>query len=292
MHVVVPAPAPDAGVRVAPMSRPAPSLADTVLGIAPLPPLSVVADPPAQERPTMIFVIDDMGLAAAPSDRAVALPGPVTLAWLPYAPHLQEQIAAAAAHGHEAMLQMPMEALGRADPGPDALRTWLPPAANLARLRTALDLVPAAVALTQPEGSVASLSVPLMDLTMGEVRARQMAFVDGSAIPHAVAFARAVAAGLPAVARDMTIDGDPDPAAIRARLSDAEDIARKNGRAVLIAHARQTTIDVLEAYLPTLAARGLVLSPVAAPVASVADTGPDNGGRSAAIFPLKPEGAE
>jgi polysaccharide deacetylase 2 family uncharacterized protein YibQ len=186
---------------------------------------------------------------------------------------------------------MPMEALGRADPGPDALRTWLPPATNLVHLRAALDLVPAAVALTQPEGSVASLSAPLMDLTMGELAARRMGFVDASAIPHAVAFARAEAAGLPAVARDLTIDTDPDPASIRARLGDAEDIARKKGRAVLIAHARQTTIDVIEAYLPALAERGFVLSPISAVIAADTDTGMGTF-PSAAIFPLKPEGAE
>jgi len=308
------APAPD-GVRVALMSSPAPSVGGTMFGadapkLAPIvvavappePPAPAgpaawqryaVPAPPSLGRPTLTIVIDDMGAAAAQSARAIALPGPLTLSWLPYAPHLREQVAAGTAHGHETMLDMPMEALGRADPGPDTLRTWLPPATNLANLRAALDLVPAAVALSQHEGSVASLSVPLMDMVMGELRARRMAFLDSGAIPHAVALARAEAAGLPALGRDLFVDNDPDPAAIRARLAEMEEIARKHGHAILIGHPRQTTLDVLEQYLPTLAERGFVLWPVSAAIAaSLTGASASVPTASAAISPLKPSGTE
>jgi uncharacterized protein len=227
-----------------------------------------VAAPPADGKPTLSIVIDDMGVNQAQSARALALPGPLTLSWLPYAPKLAEQVAAGAAHGDETMLHMPMEALGRADPGPGTLRTWLPPAANLASLRAALDLVPTAVALNQHEGSVASLSAPLMDLVMGELRARRMAFLDSLTIPHSVALARAEAAGVPAVARDTFIDNDAAPAAIRARLADAEAIARRAGHAVLIGHPRPATMDVLAQYLPGVASRGFVLWPLSAAIAA------------------------
>jgi len=235
-----------------------------------------VVAPPTLGRPTLAVVIDDMGLVPPQSARAVALPGAVTLSWMPYAPHLADQVAAATARGHEAMLHMPMEALGRVDPGPDTLRTWLPPPTNLANLRAALNLLPTAVALSQHDGSVAALSVPLMDLVMGELAARRMAFLDSPAIPHSVAMGRAEAAGVPAVARDLVIDTDPNPAAIRARLDEAEAIARRAGHAILIGHARPTTMDVLEPYLPALAARGFVLWPISASIAAEAhlDVGP------------------
>ena len=231
---------------------------------------NAVAAAPRLGRPTLSFVIDDMGANPAQTARAIALPAPLTLSWLPAVPHLAEQIAAGSAHGHETMLQMPMEALGRADPGPGTLRTWLPPQTNLANLRTALDLVPNAVALTQYEGSVASLSVPLMDLVVGELQARRMGLLDSLPIPHDVALRRAAAAGLPAAARDVIIDADPAPPAIRTRLAEAEEIARKTGHAILIGHARPATLDVLEPYLPALAARGFVLWPVSAAIATAA----------------------
>jgi uncharacterized protein len=257
-----PAKAPPPAIQLSlTMPRPAPPAA-----VAPAKP-----PPPAQGRPTLAVVVEEMGVNASQSARAIALPGAVTLSWLPFAPHLADQVAAAAARGHEAMLDMPMEALGRLDPGPDALRTWLPPASNLASLRAALDLVPGAVALNPHEGGVAVLSVPLMDLVMGELQARRMAFLDSPGMPHSVALGRAEAAGVPAAGRDLCIDGDPNPAAIRARLAEAEEIARRAGHAILIGHTRAGTLDVLEQYLPTAAARGFVLWPVSAGIA--AETG-------------------
>jgi polysaccharide deacetylase 2 family uncharacterized protein YibQ len=220
----------------------------------------------AQGRPVLVFVIDDMGLNRPQSARATALPGPLTLSWMPYAQDLPEQIGRGRANGHETMLHMPMEPLGHTNPGPNALRTWLPPATNLGYLRAALASVPGAVALNQHEASVASLSVPLMDLVMGELHARGMGFVDSVTISHSVALRRALADGVPAVARDVFLDNSPEPAAIRVQLAQAEEVARRYGLSVSIGHPRATTMDVMESYLPRLAERGFVLWPISAAI--------------------------
>jgi polysaccharide deacetylase 2 family uncharacterized protein YibQ len=235
---------------------------------------------PAEGRPILVIIIDDMGLNRPQSARAVALPGPLTLSWMPYAQDLPLQIGRGRENGHETMLHMPMEPLGHTNPGPDALRTWLPPATNLAYLRAALESVPGAVALNQHEASVASLSVPLMDLVMNELHARGMGFVDSVTISHSVALRRALADGVPAVARDVFLDNSPDPAAIRAQLAQAEEVARRYGLSISIGHPRTATMDVLERYLPALAPRGFVLWPVSAaimarnPVQLTGDTKP------------------
>ena len=248
--------------------------------------------PAALGRPTISVVIDDMGVNLVQTARAVALPGPLTLSWLPYAPHLAEQVAAGAAHGHETMLHLPVEALGRMDPGPETLRTWLPPATNLGYLKSALDKVPTAVALNQHEGSVGSLSVPLMDLVMGELRARRMAFLDSLTIPRSVALSRARAAGLPAVGRDLFIDNDPNPAAIRARLAEVEAIARQRGHAILIGHPRATTMDVLGQYLPGLATHGFVLWPLSATIVAETQMQVGSGPADGVVAPANLSGAE
>jgi polysaccharide deacetylase 2 family uncharacterized protein YibQ len=249
-----------AGPRLASRPGPAPTEAPA--------PSRAMAAAVRPGRPTISLVIDGMGLVAAQSARAIALPGPLALSWLPHAAHLAEQVAAGAAHGHESLLHMPMETLGRAESGAGSLRTWLPPASNLATLRAALQLVPDAIGLTGDEASVASLSVPLMDLVMQELHQRGMAFLDNGTLPHEVALDRAAAAGLAAAGRDLLIDADPDPDAIRSRLAEAEAIARRQGHAILIAHPRPTTLQVLEQYLPTLGDRGLVLWPVSAALAA------------------------
>jgi hypothetical protein len=227
-----------------------------------------VAAPPADGKPTISFIIDDVGVNLVQSGRAIVLPGPLTLSFLPYAPRLSAQVAAGASRGHEIMLHMPMEAIGRMDPGPNTLRTWLPPQTNLAYLRQSLDAVPTAVALNQHEGSVASLSVPLMDMVMGELKGRGMAFLDSITIPHSVALGRARAAGLPCLKRDIFLDNDANVAAIRARLADTEAIARRSGYAVAIGHPRPLTMDVMAQYLPQLAARGFVLWPLTATISA------------------------
>ncbi len=224
------------------------------------------ADP--QGRPTLAIMLDDMGVNRAQSARAALLPGPLTLAWMSYARDVTAEAAAAAARGHETMLHMPMEPLGRTDPGPDALRTWQTPEDNLARLRAALDRLPLAIGMNQHEGSVASLSVPLMDLVMGELKARGLIFVDSLTIQNSVALARANAMGVPAIARDVFLDNEPSRAAIRAQLAAAEAIARRTGHALAIGHPRPATVDVLEKYLPTVEQRGFVLWPVSATLAA------------------------
>jgi polysaccharide deacetylase 2 family uncharacterized protein YibQ len=260
---------------LAPAQVPAPL--EPVSGASPVADLpawrrNAVVAPPSLGRPIISFVIDDMGLNRPQSDRAIALAGPLTLSWMPYARNLAEQVAAGAARGHETMLHMPMEALGRTNPGPNALRSWLPAETNLDNLRNALDLLPGAVGLNQHEGSVASLSVPLMDLVMGELQARGLLFVDSVTIARSVAVRRAQAASVPSVSRDVFLDNSPDPASIRAQLAQTEAIARRSGLAIAIGHPRQTTMDVMEKYIPTLAARGFVLWPISAAVAAASQT--------------------
>ncbi len=275
--------APAAGQPAAPASA-----AATPAAVEPVGPPAwrrfAVAPEPANGRPTIAIMIDDMGLNRVQTERAVNLPAPLTLSWMPYAPNVTAQAAAAAARGHETMLHMNMEALGHTDPGPDSLRTWQSAETNRAYLRTALDRLPNAVGLNQHEGSVASLSTPLMDVVMGELHARGMLFIDSLTIPHSVGLARARAMGVPARGRDIFLDNSPDPAAIRAQLAATEAVARREGHAIAIGHPRASTMDVLAAWLPTLASRGFVLWPVSATVAAdlaAQASGKDTAGRPA-----------
>jgi polysaccharide deacetylase 2 family uncharacterized protein YibQ len=221
------------------------------------------------ERPKIAIVVDDLGATHPFTERVVALQGPLTLSWFPFAPNLPEQVAAAAARGHESTLHMPMQASSNtiAQTGPDPLRVDLPPAVNLARLRAALDAVPNIVGLNNHMGTVATRDPALMDIVAGEARDRGMLFLDSVTIPHSVALARAEIAGVPAAARDVFIDHSSGPNLIREQLADIESTARRLGYAIAIGHPRRHTIEALEEWLPTLAAKGFVLWPISATVA-------------------------
>lgn len=231
---------------------------------------NAVASPLIDGRPAITVVVDDMGWMHPHTERVVAMPGPLTLAWFPFSLHLPEQVAVAAARGHEAMLHMPMQATWTnsiAQTGPDPLRVDLTPAVNLARLRAALDAVPDIVGLNNHMGTLATRDLQLMEMVAVETRARDMLFLDSIVISHSVGLSCAEAAGVPAAGRDMFIDYKMDAATIRSQLELIEAMSRRHGHCIAIGHPRSLTIEALEAWLPTLDAKGFALWPVSATVA-------------------------
>ena len=221
------------------------------------------------ERPKIAVVVDDLGAIHPYTERVLALPGPLTLSWFPFAADLPEQVAAGTARGHEATLHMPMQSFSNstAQTGPDPLRIDLPPTINIARLRAALDAVPDTVGLNNHMGAVATRDAALMDIVAAEIRTRGMLFLDSVTIPHSVALARAEIDGVPAAARDVFIDHNAEASVIRGQLADIEATARRLGYAIAIGHPRPHTLEALEWWLPTLAAKGFVLWPISATVA-------------------------
>ncbi len=230
---------------------------------------NAVAAPMLNGRPAITLVIDDMGFMHPHTERAVALPGPLTLAWFPFAHELPAQIEAAAASGHEAMLHMPMQSHTNsiAQTGPNPLRIDLPPNVNQILLRDAIAAVPNIVGVNNHMGSVATRDPLLMELVAREVRAHGLLFLDSVVVPHSVALCCAELAGVPAAARDVFIDNVADASVIWQQIATTEAFARKHGHAIAIAHPRPHTLDALEAWLPTLQAKGFALWPLSATVA-------------------------
>ncbi len=258
-------------IAAAPAATPAAPPAPT-LAAMPMPPRwqrFAVALPHKADRPAITIVIDDLGVMHPATERVVALRGPLTLSWFPFARNLQGQVAAAAAHGHEMTLHMPMQSNGltTAWTGPDPLRVDLPDAVNLARLHAAMDAVPNTVGLNNHMGSVATRDPALMALMAREARARDMLFLDSVVVPHSYGYSAAHDAGVPAAARDIFIDHSNDPRAIREQLAQIEAQARRRGHVIAIGHPWPHTLTALEEWLPTLDAKGFSLWPLSAMVA-------------------------
>jgi uncharacterized protein len=220
-------------------------------------------------RPIITIVVDDMGVMHSYTQRAVALPTPLTLSWFPFAHDLPEQVGVATERGHETLLHMPMQAHGNsiAWTGPDPLRIDLTPAENLRRLVAAIDAVPDTVGLNNHMGSVATLDTTLMNVVAQEVLRRDMLFLDSLTIGHSVGYREAAQAGVPAAMRDVFLDDTNDAAMIQGQLELTERIARHQGNAIAIGHPRHLTLSALEAWLPGLAEKGFVLWPLSATVA-------------------------
>ena len=87
--------------------------------------------------PRVAIVLTGLGVSASLTQQAIErLPGPVTLAFMPYAADVERSVAAARAQGHEILLQAPMEPFDYPDndPGPQTLLASMTPDQNMDRL--------------------------------------------------------------------------------------------------------------------------------------------------------------
>jgi polysaccharide deacetylase 2 family uncharacterized protein YibQ len=225
--------------------------------------VNAVAAPPTLGRPMIALVIDDMGLDRRRSARAIGLPGPVTLSFLPYAEDLPAQTALARSRGHELLVHVPMEPLGSAnDPGPDALTIGLAGDEITARLRRDLARFDGFVGINNHMGSKFTGNGPGMAAVMGELRARGLLWFDSRTTAGSVGVALAREYDVPHVERDIFLDNNPALPAVQRQLAELEAVARRHGAAVAIGHPKDNTLEALAAWLPSVAERGFVLVPL------------------------------
>lgn len=222
-----------------------------------------VAPPPIEGRAMIAVVLDDLGLDRKRTERAIALPAPLTLSFMTYAEALPHQTASAHAAGHELLLHVPMEPLDpHLDTGPNSLRTGLGRDELLRRLRWGLDRFSGYVGINNHMGSRFTSDTASMTPVIEELRARGLLFLDSRTAATTVGEMLARRQGVPTVARNVFLDDEVSAPAIGARLADAEQAAHHKGAAVAIGHAHDATLAALAIWLPGLAAKQIVLVPL------------------------------
>ena len=227
--------------------------------VAAAPVAAVVAAPAGGAAPRLAVMLDDLGLDPTAARRAIDLPPGVTLDFLPYGRGLDGLAAAAVARGHDVFLHLPLEPVGDADPGPNALLTGLAPAEVARRLAWAFGRLPGAVGVNNHMGSRGTADPGLMLAVLAEVARRGLVFVDSRTTPFSVAPGIAGRLGLPFAARDVFLDNEPTAEAVQARLAEAERVARRHGGAIAIGHPYPATLAILAGWLPDAERRGVRL---------------------------------
>jgi hypothetical protein len=223
--------------------------------------------PAGDRRPRIAVIVTGLGLARDATQGAIQyLPAAVSLAFDPYASGLQEWVAAARRLGHEALLALPMEAteFPVRDAGPRALVTAIGPGDNLRRLNYLLSRMSGYVGIVTAMGSQFTVEDVQMGPMLDAIGRRGLLYVDSGASRKSVGPAIAKQIGMPRALADMQIDQIPSRAAITKRLTELEDLARKNGAAVALAQPLPVTVERLIAWTASLEGRDVVLAPVSA----------------------------
>ena len=215
------------------------------------------------DQPLIAIIMDDMGPDQSAAERVVALPAPLTLAFLPYADDLQVMADAARSAGHEVLLHLPMEPEGNEDPGEMALTLSLSADELKRRLNWSLNRFTGYVGVNNHMGSRFTADMNAMRVVLEDVRRRGLLFLDSKTSPDSVGEQLARAMGAPAASRDVFLDHPADDRlAVRRELAKLERIAREQGYAIAIAHPRPDTLAVLSPWIVSAPARGFTLAPL------------------------------
>ncbi|VAV91218.1 hypothetical protein MNBD_ALPHA05-24 [hydrothermal vent metagenome] len=230
-----------------------------------LAPPKMTPKPPTGQKPKLIIIFDDMGIDKRAYENTVALPGPLTLSFLPYANDVDQLTAAARKAGRTVMLHLPMEPEGEADPGPSALTTKMTGVAFLDALMWNLERFDGYVAVNNHMGSKLTADEAAMKTVLAYLKQEGVFFLDSVTTGDTKVRAAAARVGVDVFSRDVFIDAEVgDKTAIRKQLRLVERIARHTGYAVAIAHPRKETLEVLGPWLTSAPERGFELAPVTA----------------------------
>ena len=221
--------------------------------------LTAVITSPVFATPTLIIIIDDVGNNGPLGDRAVALPGPVTLAFLPHTPHAARLARIAAENNKGIMLHAPMANATGAALGPGALTQEMTPEELQETLAESLDSIPHVQGVNNHMGSVLTADQTAMNSIMKVVQQRGLYFIDSLTNPLSVAESEALKAGIPTDRRDVFLDNDRSLDGLFAQFQRAMKVAERKGSAILIGHPYPETLDFLEVVLPELIASDEVL---------------------------------
>lgn len=212
------------------------------------------------ERPLIAIIVDDLGHRPALDRRVIDLPGAITCAFLPDAPHAARLAGIADALGKEVMLHMPMEALARSQNGDGVLDMEMDRDRFVELLRLGLASLPQARGVNNHMGSLLTQSPLRMQWLMEELRAHDgLYFVDSYTTVRSIAWQVAAANRLPHARRDVFLDASRDPEAIAFQFRRLLRLARERGSALAIAHPYPETVEFLEQRLPELRAEGVAL---------------------------------
>jgi polysaccharide deacetylase 2 family uncharacterized protein YibQ len=216
-----------------------------------------------RQNPVKIaLIIDDLGNQKVAGEHALALPGPVTYAFLPQTPFAWKLASKAHALHKEVMLHQPMESDNGNRLGKGALTIDMTRAQFIQTLQRNIASVPHVAGVNNHMGSLLTKDLTAMRWLMSELRADGLYFIDSRTTVATLAERVARENMLATSRRHVFLDNTPQETEIRLQLAQLLRKAHAQGRAIGIAHPYPETLTVLREELPKLKQQGIELVPV------------------------------
>lgn len=211
-------------------------------------------------KPRVAIVIGGLGIKADTTRAAIeTLPPEVTLSFAVYADGLQGWIDLARQHGHEVLLEAPMEPIDypQNDPGPFTLLANARPEDTIKRLDYLLARATGYFGVTNYMGSRFVTSKNGMSAFSSGLRRRGLAFIDdGSAV--------AQGGGVPRASASAIVDDNLAADAIGRKLAGLEAEASLRGQSLGSGFGYGVTVQQVALWSRGLAQRGYQLAPASA----------------------------
>jgi len=211
----------------------------------------------------LALVIDDLGYSRAEVRAVLDLPAPVSGAVLPHAPHSRMAAEELHRHGRDVLLHLPMEPMEPRLNDPGALQSGMTPREVALTVNYNLTTVPHAIGINNHMGSRLTKDAQSMQILMRHLRLQgDLFFLDSLTSAQSVAHAVARDEAVPTLVRDVFLDSDRAPEAIRAQLARAVAKARRDGSAIAIGHPYPETLAVIADTLAKLRVDGIEVVPI------------------------------
>jgi uncharacterized protein len=218
-------------------------------------------------KPMIAVVIGGLGFNAAATTQAIDnLPANVTLSFVPYANNLQSWIDRARLHGHEVMLELPMEPFDPTadDTGPQTLLAAAQPQQNIARLEDLLSRGAGYFGVTNYQGARFANSAQASQPIVQALHRRGLVFISTGIGQRTALSVEAQRAQLQNTAADRIIDARREAEAIDEQLLNLEALALQNSNAIGAGFAYPVTMEQVSRWADEVETRGYQLAPASA----------------------------
>ena len=208
----------------------------------------------------IVLVIDDFGYRNDNiSDGFLNLSIPITCAIIPGHTASKKFAEKAVSYGKEVIIHMPMESENYS-PGEDEYKLLTSMTSELLenKLIQAFESLPEAIGMNNHQGSKATSDSKTMTVLASVLKDRGKYFIDSRTSSLTIGEKTMISFGVPTARRNIFLDNNNDLDKIEEQMNKLANLAKKNGVAVGLGHARKNTLSVIEKVVPSLLDKGFV----------------------------------